>query len=171
MRGEMRLIYLQLPILALCGCMTTDTQDSSSVNSLKADVDAVVDIKYDGALPPGWSRLDVKDADARSGVEKLVFNRNGNFLAGPDNLYIRLDRLPPGSAAFSTIRSRGKGRQLPGKNGTWNFFEDDKPKGRITFLGMYSRETATTGIIATAMQLNGKGTPDTKGVHSILSQL
>lgn len=125
-----------------------------------------------GSLPKGWSRLEVKDADKRSGVQKIVFNRNGNFLEGPDQLYLRIDRIPPGSAAFSTIKSRGKGKLLPGVKGDWIFFEDSKSKGKITFVGMYSRERdPSNSIVVTAMQLTGKSPADTKGILSILSEL
>ncbi len=154
------------------GCSAGTEQSSDDAALIKSKVEEVVDVKFTGELPTGWSHLLVNDAEKRSGAEKIVFTRNGNYLAGQNGIVLRIDRLPAGSPAFATIKRRAKGNRLPGANGDWEFFEDTKPKGRITFLGMYSREkTNSDSLVVTAMQINGTAPSDSKPVHKILSQL
>lgn len=168
----MRLITLAFLGHLVLGCSAGGEQSSDDAASLRGKVEDIVDVKFAGTLPNGWSHLKVNDAEKRSGAEKIIFSRNGNFLAGPDSMFLRIDRLPPGSPAFTTIKRRAKGSRLPGAIGDWEVFEDTKPKGRITFLGMYSREkTQSDSLVVTAMQINGTAPVDSKPIRVILSQL
>lgn len=168
-----RLICSTFVLVSVARCAKKDAEDSiQDTASLKREVEKIVDVVFQGSLPSGWKRLVVNDAERRSGPERIMFNRNGNFLSGPGKLYIRFDRLPRSSSLVSSIQKRSTGKTLPGSKGSWTYFEKAKPKDRIRFVGMYVRdESATTLLCVTAMQIGGESVADTNGIREILSQL